>query len=109
MKPAVERLICMDPANSDAYLKVLEDISKERRELNKRVTEAYKYARAKQKQVTTENLVSNSEKIKIQSPTPRRNGGPVQSMDKRNLSIFQRSETRLGTHNRAATSSLKTP
>ena len=43
MKLAVERLVCIDPAYSHKYLKVLEDIGKEREELGQRVTEAYKY------------------------------------------------------------------
>ena len=35
MEVAVERQVSIDPANSDNYIKVLEDISKEREELDK--------------------------------------------------------------------------
>ena len=45
---AVERLICINSTNSDKYLKVLEEVNKEREQLDKCVTEAYKYAPAEQ-------------------------------------------------------------
>ena len=39
----VERLVCLEPTSSEEYLIVLADIRKEREELVKRVTEAYKF------------------------------------------------------------------
>lgn len=65
MELTVERLVWIDQANSDEYLKVLEDLSIEREELDKRITKAYKYAPAELRQIMTENLSSESDKIKI--------------------------------------------
>lgn len=66
MEIAVEKLVCLDSASSQEYLKVLEDIGKEREDLDKRVTEAYKYAPAEQGHITTEYLARDSNKIKVQ-------------------------------------------
>ena len=50
MEIAVERLVCINQANSDKYLKVLEDINKEKEALNKHVTKVYKsHDRSRQK------------------------------------------------------------
>ena len=62
---AVERLVCINSTNSEEYLKVLEEISKGREQLDKRETEASKYAPAEQRQIMTDNLSSESDKIKI--------------------------------------------
>ena len=65
MEIAVKRLVCINAVNSDKYLKVLEDNSKEREQLDKCVTKEYKNVPAEQQQITTENLNRESDKIKI--------------------------------------------
>lgn len=66
MEIGVERIVLTKPTRKNISKTLLEDMSKKREGQDKRKTEAYKYAPAKQRQIMTGNLTSYSDKTKIQ-------------------------------------------